>query len=350
MSVAAVAAQIQQALAEDPQHGTSANAIQSAIGKIEKLAPRERLELVISNAWGELILARLPDDDVFALLRILCDVKPLPAVRERFYTSFDIQGLCEACAEQLRFSSNPSNGIGVRLCIRNLARYPLFRLRLSRAVPTLVSSIQDGSAASKEIAPASAAALCNICCDNTFKMEAVRLGVVPSLLYHLSKSPTCTGAEDLVACIGVLTAGFPPGIESLFNSGEAPVLLACLCGNDHSALQVLAAEVLSDLCSSSKSFTAWLVSGTDLLQDHLARFLSLDGDPQLLSVALNLCERLAEADEFAAKVQKGDAVKALQRIAELPPELPPDFEDPDERRPPTKQEKARAIMGKIFFF
>mmetsp|Transcript_160355 Transcript_160355/g.307742 ORF Transcript_160355/g.307742 Transcript_160355/m.307742 type:complete len:351 (-) Transcript_160355:214-1266(-) len=350
MSVAAVAAQVRSALT-----GTSTSGVEAAIVEVEKLAPRERLELVLSNTWGELILARLPNDEIFGLLRVLSDARPPPPLRDRFYASFDFQGLCEACAEQLRVSSSKQTAINTRLCIRNLARNPVFRLRLSAAVSILASSLQDDEDASRvnlEVAAASAAALCNICCDNAFKMEAVRRGVVPPLLQNLNKTPTYAAAEDFVACIGVLTAGFPPGIEALFNSGEAPVLLACLYNSEHSALQVLAAEVLSDLCSCSKSFTAWLVGDTDLVQNHLGGLLSLDGDPDLLSTALNLCTRLAETDEFAAKIQKGTAVKALQTISELPaePSALDAFDVDDVRRPPTKQEKARALLGKIFHF
>jgi len=348
MSVAACAEQIRIVLTE----GAAQVTVQEVIANIEKLSLGERLELVLSNAWGTLLLGRLPDDDIFRLLRVLGDARPPPTIRDQFYASFDCQGLCEACVEQLRVSSRGENAMDIRLCIRNLARNPTFRLRLSGAVSILASSLKDEEVRSKahlERAGASAAALCNICCDNTFKMEAVRLGVVPSLLQNLEKSPTNTTAEDLVACLGVLTAGYPPGMEALFGSGKAPVLLACLCNSDHIPLQVLAIEVISDLCSCSKSFIGWLVDDTDLLKEHVGRFMSLDGDPELLSATLKLCNRLADNDAFAKNIQKGDAVQALQKIAELPREAN-DLNNLDERRPPTKQEEALALMGKILNF
>ena len=110
---------------------------------IAKLTPSERLDLVLSNSWGTLILPRLPDDDAFKLLHVLSDSRPPPPARERFFASFEIQGLCEACAEHLRVSSGTQNAINMRLCIRNFARYPVFRLRLSGAVPLLADSLLD---------------------------------------------------------------------------------------------------------------------------------------------------------------------------------------------------------------
>jgi hypothetical protein len=320
----------------------------AATQRIPKLSPDERLELVISNTWGELIVSHLPDDDVFNLLHVLSDLRPPPPARDRFFSGFDIPGLCEACAEKLRAASSKPMSITMRLCIRNLARYPIFRLRLSGAVPVLAQSLLDREV-DLDIAASSGAALCNLCCDNTLKVDVVRLGVVPALLSNLKRSPKMSAAEDLVACIGVLCAAYPPGVEALFNSGgDAGVLVECLCSN-HSALQILAAEILADVCSCSRGFTEWLVSGTELLGNHVGRLLSLDGDPQLLSAALNLCERLAAADAFAKEVQKGYTVKALQAIAELPAD-PRNDQDFDGRRPPTKQEQARGLLGRILFF
>jgi len=260
--------------------------------------------------------------------------------------------LCETCVEQLRASGSEENAITIQLCIRNLARNPVFRLRLSGAISLLASSIKDDGIQSKmhsEIAAASAAALCNICCDKAFKAEAVRLGVVPSLLHNLKRNPTQTATEDLVACLGVLTAGYPPGMEALFQSSDAAVIVAFLCESSHAALQVLAVEVISDLCSCSKSFTAWVVQDTDVVHNHLARLLDLDANPELLHASLQLCQRLVEDDLFCANAQKGNAVGALQKIAMLPQD-PVDEAFAYERRPPTKQEEARALLGKILHF
>lgn len=353
MAGAAVAAQLRHTLTGDVQEDMFAVAVQAAIADIGKLTARERVELVLSTAWGELIFARISSNEAFRLLRVLCDAKPPLPVRQRFYESFDCQGLCEACVEQLRNSTSENYAIDIRHCVRNLARYPVFRLRLSAALPILADSMKDDgrdSRANLDVVAASAAALCNICCDNAVKAEAVRLGVVPSLLLNLKKSPSYAAAEDLVACVGVCTAGFTPGIEALFNSGEGAVLVACLCGDHPSALQALAAEVLLDLCGCSKSFTAWLVTNTDLLQAHLGRLLSLNGDPELLAVALKLCARLSEHREFAKKIQEGDAVNALQAIARMPGEASVEDDSDDERRPPTKQAEAMAILGKVLFF
>eukprot|EP00931_Biecheleriopsis_adriatica_P093664 TRINITY_DN67392_c0_g1_i1.p1 TRINITY_DN67392_c0_g1~~TRINITY_DN67392_c0_g1_i1.p1 ORF type:complete len:357 (-),score=42.82 TRINITY_DN67392_c0_g1_i1:38-1108(-) len=356
MSVAAVTAQVRSVLTSDVREGSSATGVHEAINEIEILAPRERLELVLSTTWGDLVLARLvrdPSNETFRLLRVLSDARPSPLQREQFYASFDCQGLCEICGEQLRASSTiEDKAITIRLCIRNLARNPVFRLRLSGSVSHLAASLNSDEIQSHvnlQIAAASAAALCNICCDNAFKAEAVRLGVVPSLLQSLKRAPMHSAAEDLVACLGVLTASYPPGMEALFQSNDAAVILACLCESSHPMLQVLAAEVVSDLCSCSKSFTAWLVHDTDLVQAHLGQLLDLDVDPQLLNASLKLCTRLAEDDGFGKKAQQGAAVKALQNIATLPQD-PVDGAWEAERRPPTKQEEARALLGKILYF
>lgn len=348
MSTAAIATQLQDALSDQARGVASTDQVHTAVRNIEKLTPSEHLELVTSYPWGSLILARLPNEESFKLLRVLSDLRPPPAFRDRFYASFDCQGLCEACAEKLRVPSSNQNAVDLRLCIRNLARNPSFRLRLSSVVSIIASSLKDDGI-QLDIAAAGAAALCNVCCDNTLKMEAVSLDVVRSLLHNLKRSPTCTDAEDLLACVGVLTANCPPGMEALFNSGDAPVILACVCSSDHASLQVLALEVLLDLCSCSKSLTAWLVDDTELVPRHLGQCLSLDGDQQLLRVALRLCNRLLEHTTFSEKAQTGDVVKALCRIAELPPEAG-NSDDFDGRRPPTKQEEAKALLGKILHF
>lgn len=347
MSTAAIASELRDALGE---RASADGGLRTVIGRIERLTPGEHMELVTSQSWGDLILARLPNEDAFKLLRVLSDARPPPALRNGFFASFDCQGLCEACAEQLRAPSSNQDAVDIRLCIRNLARNPAFRLRLSSAVSIIASSLNDDGM-QLDIAAAGAAALCNICCDNTLKMEAVRLGTVRAALHHLKRSPTYTAAEDLLACVGVLTAGYPPGMEALFNSGDAPVILACLCSSDSASLQVLALELLSDLCSCSKSFTAWLVDDADLLPQHLGRCLSLDGNQQMLSAALQLCNRLSEHDTFAAKVQRGSTMQALCRIAELPPETEAGNGDPlGGRRPPTNQEQAKALLGRILHF
>lgn len=345
MSAAAIASELRDALGER----ASVDAVRMVIGRIERLTPGEHMELVTSQSWADLLLARLPNEDAFRLLRVLSDARPPPALRDRFFASFDHQGLCEACAEQLRVCSNKQDAVDIRLCIRNLARNPAFRLRLSSAMPIIASSLNDDEA-QLDIAASSAAALCNICCDNTLKLEAVRLGTVRGALHHLKRSPTYSAAEDLLACVGVLTAGFTPGMEALFNTGDAPVILACMC-SDSASLQVLALELLSDVCSCSKSFTAWLVDDADLLPQHMGRCLSLDGNQQRLSVALQLCNRLSEHDTFATKVQQGGTMQALCRIAELPPEPEAGNDDPLRgRRPPTNQEQAKALLGKILHF
>jgi hypothetical protein len=83
----------------------------------------------------------------------------------------------------------------------------------------------------------------------------------------------------------------------------------------------------------------------------MGHLLSLDGDAQLQNVALKLCARLAECDAFANKAQKGTVVSALTKIAEVPQEPGIiDDENFDGRRPPTKQEEARALLGKVLFF
>ncbi|CAK0844336.1 unnamed protein product [Prorocentrum cordatum] len=345
MSAAAVAIRIRSALSCSTPSSKDLAAVTESI---PTLRPDERLQLVMSNTWGELIVAHLPDDNVFKLLHVLSDLRPPPPARDRFFSSFDMPGLCEACAEKLRVASSKPMSVTMRLCVRNLARYPVFRLRLSGAVPILAQSLLDREV-DMDILASSAAALCNLCCDNTLKVDVVRLGVVPALLSNLKRSPKMSAAEDLVACLGVLIAGYPPGVEALFNTGgDAGILVECLCSS-HPALQTLAAEILADVCSCSRGFTTWLVSGTELLGSHLGRLLSLDGDPRLLGASLNLCERLAEAEEFAKEVQKGHAVQALQAIAELPAD-PRDPQEADARRPPTKQEQARGLLGRILFF
>eukprot|EP00928_Gymnodinium_smaydae_P012790 TRINITY_DN14665_c0_g2_i1.p1 TRINITY_DN14665_c0_g2~~TRINITY_DN14665_c0_g2_i1.p1 ORF type:complete len:357 (+),score=42.33 TRINITY_DN14665_c0_g2_i1:55-1125(+) len=356
MSVSAVSSQLRSVLATRDREHLPAGGIQSAVENVGKLGPRERFELVVGHPWGELILARLLHDDredVFRLLSLLTDVRPPPPARQNFYASFDCPGLCEACVAQLRDAGSGQHAVVVRNCIRNFARNPPFRLRCSSAVSLLAASLEDSSVqgtAKLEIAAANAAALCNICCDNAFKAEAVNLGVVQRLLHYLKLSPTFSVAEDLVACVGVLTANYPPGMESLFQSGDAGVIVACLFDRGSSSLQVLAAEVLGDICSCSKSFTSWLVNDSELLEAHMGHLLSISGDPQLLNAALKLCNRLAEADGFAKAVQKGSTVNALQAIAELPEERRAPDVDWDERRPPTKQEEAKALLGKILFF
>jgi len=316
MAADALAERVRAAL----KGGTSEDLL--ALSKeVARLTNEESVRLVVSDSWGKLIAARLPDTRAFRLLLALSNARPPPALRSNFYGSLESVDLLAACATFLPSCRDPLLSVTIRQCFRNLARNPTFRAPLAGCLPTLVITLttdgaSDQSAPNLEVAGASAAALCNICCDNAFKAEAVRLGAVRSLLYSMKQSPTQRDTEDMVACLGVLVAGFPPGLSALFESGEAPALLACLSCNEHPPLQILAAEVLSDVASSSKTFASWLVTETDMIEERLGRLLDVSVDPQLIDAMLRLCKHLMSVQAFASKIQKGTALKALQRLVE----------------------------------
>lgn len=286
----------------------------------ESLPNQGLVDLVIANSWGELIVARLQEPAVFNLLAVLSNARPPPPLRSSFYEKFETAGLCEACVAAFSIRCTHAEQIAINLCIRNLARSPPLRARLASSLPSLVYGLKIHSAERSEQNPelvaSRAAALCNICCDNAFKAEAVSMGAVRALLQSLKDGPTHKAAEDMVACLGVLIAGFTPGLEDLFACGEAPILLGCLYCSEHPPLQVLAAEVLSDAASSSKMFTSWLVIETDLVEGHLGDLLDEGVDEQLVDAMLGLCKRLVSIDAFASKMQKGKGFQALQKIAQ----------------------------------
>jgi len=314
------------------------------------------VDLVVANSWGELIAGRLPDAAVFSLLLALTDARPPPPLRSSFYEQFETAGLCEACAGALSGCHARPEDVTIHRCIRNLARSPSLRGRLAGSLPSLVSTLRtDGAepvAPNLNLVAASAAALCNLCCDNAFKAEAVRLGAVPSLLQSLKRGPPHTAAEDMVACLGVLIAGFTPGLSELFACGEAPVLLGCLYCRVHPPLQILAADVLSDAASSSSMFTSWLVTETDFVAEHLGDLLDAGVDAKLVDATLGLCKRLVTVDAFARKIQGSKALRAMQSLAQSEPtEMLSGFGTlGDDRRGVSRRDLAMSILSSVFHF
>eukprot|EP00929_Paragymnodinium_shiwhaense_P003729 TRINITY_DN104353_c0_g1_i1.p1 TRINITY_DN104353_c0_g1~~TRINITY_DN104353_c0_g1_i1.p1 ORF type:complete len:358 (-),score=57.94 TRINITY_DN104353_c0_g1_i1:260-1333(-) len=356
MSVSTTAERIHAALKD----GVPADIIE-ATKQVRALSQKERLQLCSGQAWGQPIAARLPNSPCKAatlgLLAALSELRLPPPLQKSFYDSFDNEELAAACKESLECIDEHENSISIRLCIRNLARSPSLRLKLSGCLPALVSSLRvedtfEVSEKTLKVAGASAAALCNICCDNALKTEAVKLGAVRSVLNSLKAKPTYLDAEDMVACVGVLVAGFPPGVTEFFACGDAPLLLECLVCAAHPPLQILAVEVLADVASSSTMFTAWLVNQTDLLSVRLAGLLEPGVEQELVDSALRLCKRLVTADGFARKIQEGQAVQALQRIAQADTTATMsglEQLDPDGRKGVKRKDIVMSILESVLF-
>ena len=234
-------------------------------------------------------------------LALLSDARALPpSERRAFYAQFDDAELLALLVEAVGTSKS---NLPVRHCARNLGRGPNLRPSLLAVVPALV---RDLSSTEEGVAAASAAALCNVACHAEAKEKAVECGAVRQLLGPL-RSPGLAedpeAAEDLVACLGVLTAGCKSGLGELFTAAAADgrletfePLFRRLEGESPPSLQCLVLEVLGDICASSPQFREWLVKDSPVVSQSLPRCLRSDTTP-LRKAALQLSAMLAEDRE-----------------------------------------------------
>jgi len=259
------------------------------------------------------------------LLELLSDAQALaPSERQAFYAQFEDAELVAALLAAL--TARGASELVVRRCVRNLARSATLRQRLAPAVPALV-----GDLAEEALLQASAAALCNIGCHSDAKEQAVAAGAVPRLLLRL-RGPDLRPevAEDLVACLGVLTGGCQAGIAALFevanSEGEALIfggLLQWLRADGGSTpdLQGLVLDVLGGLCAASPQCRAWLVRESPLVREHLPQLLRCE-EPAVRMAALQSSGQLVDAEGFVAVFQEGGGVGALQSVLERESERP----------------------------
>lgn len=253
------------------------------------------------------------------LLEQLSGVRGIePSARQAYYSQFDDAALLAALVAALD-TRGPADA-QVRRCIRNLARGPGLRVPLQQALPVLVREISDDALSGE-----SAAALCNLACHNETKEQAVASGAVRQLTRRLGRQADATTAEDLVACLGVLTGGCEAGMAALFEvaveDGRQPVfgpLFALLKGGEGGSpppLQSLVLDVVGGLCAGSPQFKAWAVQETPLVKEVVPQLLRSDVEA-LRKAALEFTSMLLEEEGFTEIFCRANGVAALQSVLE----------------------------------
>lgn len=291
------------------------------------------------------------------LLELLSDVRIVDGfARKAFYDQFDDPELHVALLAALT-AGGPSE-LSIHCCVRNLARSPRLRQHLTPAVPILVSHLLED-----RLVQVSAAALCNVACHRDAKNEAVECGAVQHLVLELRRAELPSeSAEDIVACIGVLTAGCEKGIAALFAvaATQGPELtflplLDCLQSNREPPLQCLAIDVVGGLCAASAQCKAWVVHQSPLVRTTLPQLLRSDVT-RVCMAALQFAGMLIEAPGFTDVFQRAGGVSALQAILEKesnqtgegPGLMERDFSPgPHARREPTHRDLAQCLLSKI---
>lgn len=294
--------------------------------------------------------------ELWKLLACVSGAVPLPPQRQGFYAQFQHNGLLDVIVGDI--VSWPDEDVGtavdLRLCVRNLARFPPLRARLGDLVPTLVANLGGGRA----VTQASAAALCNVTCDVTAKSKAVEHGAVTKLLAALEKAsrltePTDEYEEDLVACCGVLTGGHPPGIAQLFSadrgdgSAFAPIVRCLRPGSPR--LAAVSIDVITGVAAASPQFREWLSHGEESVTRTRLPLLLQSSSPAVREISLQLCGLLVATKGFSRAFQSVGGVQVLQTIVEETSEDAPDSDAMTRRGAPTHGELARKVLNQLLF-
>jgi len=290
------------------------------------------------------------------LLDLLSNVRQTdPSMRDAFYAQFNVPDLLSALLVAL--GTDGQLDIAAHHCTRNLARNPVLRQQLALAVPTLVDNLEND-----RLVQAAAAALCNVACHGEMKVHAVECGAVPRLVVQLRRAELSSeAAEDVMACMGVLTGNHEAGIAALFALAHSDgvdltfgPLLTCLQREDAFALQCLSLEVVLGLCTASVKFKTWTVNESALVRVELPRMLRSENASVRMS-ALKAAASLVGVSGFTLLFQSSGGVGALQSILQREASgsvtglmVRNMSSDPFvERREPTERDLAQHLMSKI---
>jgi len=190
------------------------------------------------------------------------------------------------------------------MCCRNLGRVSKIRGMLERAIGPLVETLSDTGG---ELVGPAAAALCNVACTPAGKDQAVAEGAVPKLLAAIRTEEKPQAADDMVACIGVLTSGFSRGAEAVLASEEGVAPLLEALRTRHPALSSTILEVLGDLAralGTSGQLAPALAADAKLATEdlpHLVASPEAEVRGGALKLVALLCKYTAsEADSSAA--------------------------------------------------
>lgn len=250
------------------------------------------------------------------LLEPLSDARALPRQDYGpFYSQFASQELFSLLTVALAARGSE---LPVRRCARNLARSPDLRKHLVSAVPSLVAGLSDAG-----IAGDSAAALCNVACYSEAKDRAFECDAVGMLVMALRREGLgAVEAEDIIACLGVLTSSCEQGMAALFavaaeqSEVETFAPFIKMFGDPGSpGLQCLVIDVLGGFCAASPQFRDWLVTDSSVVRRELPSVLQ-NGTAAVCLAALHFSCLVLEADNFRTLFQKAGGVGALQAVLE----------------------------------
>mmetsp|Transcript_52794 Transcript_52794/g.123477 ORF Transcript_52794/g.123477 Transcript_52794/m.123477 type:complete len:418 (+) Transcript_52794:55-1308(+) len=187
-------------------------------------------------------------------------------------------------------AAQPKAAMWACRCIRNFGRSPDLRGPLSDTIPSLVAAL---SSEDKDVVAASAAALCNVSCTETNKRAAIEGNAVPALLQALSQEQRPLAADDIVACIGVMTTGSKEGASAVKQDGLCALLDALAM--EHAVLATTTMSVLGGLAMALPSICTAIAENAMFLGRYLPQLLR-STSPDMREKALRLYLILSETD------------------------------------------------------
>eukprot|EP00927_Polykrikos_kofoidii_P048868 TRINITY_DN43042_c0_g1_i1.p1 TRINITY_DN43042_c0_g1~~TRINITY_DN43042_c0_g1_i1.p1 ORF type:complete len:446 (+),score=63.52 TRINITY_DN43042_c0_g1_i1:63-1340(+) len=228
-------------------------------------------------------------------------------------------------------------------CTRNLARALGVRrgLLAAGAVEVLAAALlssasesvgehkENAGAVSAMMAAAAAAALCNVACSPGGKETAVSAGCVPPLLAALRADIPPSDADDIAACLGVLTGNFDKGVLAVFACESGAVPLVEALRREDTTLQGTILDVLGGIAvllsqpeTDAGRCSAHLANNSELVRRHLPR-LVVSPHRSVRGAALKLCMLLhTGSDSFGAAFLAAGGEQMLRHVMALEPAVP----------------------------